>query len=133
MKTAYETKPNSGSMFANDRKQTDNHPDRKGKALIGGVWYWVSGWDKQGHKGPWLSLSFQEMTPEQVQQYCGGNQQQTPPPARRPAPPPRQPEPGYDSGPPTGTYQANRAASKAPAAPAPSEYPDTFTEPEIPF
>lgn len=55
---AFEKKDNSGAMFVNDRKEADNHPDRRGDALIDGVEYWVSGWVKEGKKGKWLSLSF---------------------------------------------------------------------------
>ena len=57
---AYEPKDNSGSMFVNDKKESDKHPDRKGSAIVGGVEYWVSGWLKTSDKGvKWLSLSFQ--------------------------------------------------------------------------
>lgn len=56
---AYETKDNTGSMFNNDRKEKDMHPDRTGQCRIGGVDYWVSGWIKQDRNGkPYLSLSF---------------------------------------------------------------------------
>ena len=55
----YELKDNSGSMFANDRKTEDAHPDRTGTAKISGVEYWVSGWLRTTKKGqPYLSLSF---------------------------------------------------------------------------
>jgi hypothetical protein len=55
---AYEQRDNSGSIFVNDRKEKDTHPDRTGTAMIGGVMYYVSGWIKQGSKGPFLSLAF---------------------------------------------------------------------------
>jgi len=56
---AYEQKDNSGSLFVNNRKETDSHPDRNGTAKIDGVEYWVSGWVKQDKNGnPWMSLSF---------------------------------------------------------------------------
>jgi hypothetical protein len=56
---AYEQRDNSGSMFVNDKKETDNHPDRTGTAMIGGVEYWVSGWLKKSAKGqPFMSLAF---------------------------------------------------------------------------
>jgi len=55
----YELKDNTGSVFANDRKTEDTHPDRTGTAKIGGVEYWVSGWLHKTKKGqPYLSLSF---------------------------------------------------------------------------
>lgn len=60
---AYEQRDNSGSLFNNDKK-TDprsNLPDRKGKAMINGQVFWVSGWIKEGKNGRFMSLSF---TPE---------------------------------------------------------------------
>ena len=56
---AYEQKENSGSLFKNDKKTADNHPNATGSALIGGVEYWVSAWTKKDKNGnPWQSLSF---------------------------------------------------------------------------
>ena len=34
---AFEQKPNTGSLFKNDRKESDTHPDYKGSALIDGL------------------------------------------------------------------------------------------------
>lgn len=62
---AYEQKDMSGTLFVNDRKDKDTHPDRTGTALIDGVEYWVSGWLKQGKKGPFLSMSFKRREVEQ--------------------------------------------------------------------
>ena len=56
---AFEPKDNTGSIWANDKKQADNHPDRTGSALIGGREYWLNGWLKKTKDGkPYLSLSF---------------------------------------------------------------------------
>jgi hypothetical protein len=61
---AYETKDNSGSLFKNNRKEKDTHPDRTGKCRIGGVDYWISGWVKQKDDGQqWLSLAFKIANP----------------------------------------------------------------------
>ena len=55
----FEPKENSGVLFINDRKQTENQPDRKGTARIGGVDMWISGWVKKDKNGnPFMSLSF---------------------------------------------------------------------------
>lgn len=56
----YEQRDNSGSLFINEKK-TDpksNLPDRKGKAMINGQMFWVSGWLKEGKNGKYMSLSF---------------------------------------------------------------------------
>jgi len=62
----------TGSMFKNQKKLTDNHPNMTGSALIDGVEYWLSAWtktDKNGNK--WQSMSFtkkdQQKTREQAE------------------------------------------------------------------
>lgn len=56
---AYEQRDNSGAVFVNNEKESDNHPDRKGDAKIGGVDYWVSGWLKKTKDGQtFMSLAF---------------------------------------------------------------------------
>lgn len=50
----YQQKELQGSLFKNDRKQTEKQPDYKGSALIDGVEYWISGWQKD----KFLSLAF---------------------------------------------------------------------------
>ena len=58
---AYEMKDNSGSIFVNDRKEKETHPDRSGSCIINGVHYFVSGWVKKKDNGePWLSLAFKK-------------------------------------------------------------------------
>lgn len=57
---SYEQKPNTGSLFKNDKKEKDTHPDRTGTALIDGVAYWVSAWTKEGKNGKWQSLAFKK-------------------------------------------------------------------------
>lgn len=54
----YEVRDNSGTLFINDKKESDKHPDRSGSAMIDGVEYWVSGWIKKGAKGQFMSLAF---------------------------------------------------------------------------
>lgn len=55
---AYEQRDNSGSIFKNDKKTSDSHPNGTGKAMIGSVMYYVSAWTKEGAKGKFQSLSF---------------------------------------------------------------------------
>lgn len=59
---AYQQKENSGSIFKNEKKEKDTHPNMTGSALIGGVEYWVSAWTKEGKKGRWQSLAFKPKT-----------------------------------------------------------------------
>lgn len=57
----YEQRDNSGSLFRNDKRESDSHPNMKGSAMIGGVEYWVSAWtntsERTGEK--YQKLSFQ--------------------------------------------------------------------------
>lgn len=49
---------NSGTLFQNDRKEKDTHPDRTGTLNVDGVDYWISGWLKKTKDGkPFLSLA----------------------------------------------------------------------------
>jgi hypothetical protein len=73
---AYEMKPSSGSLFKNDRKEKETHPDYKGKVMLpDGQVRWLSGWKKQTSAGDtWLSLAIGDP----VQQSGGGGQPMTP-------------------------------------------------------
>jgi hypothetical protein len=75
MKMAYEMKPSSGSLFKNDRKEKETHPDYKGKVMLpNGEVRWLSGWKRQTTAGDgWLSLSIGDL----VQQSGGGGQPMT--------------------------------------------------------
>ena len=49
---------NSGALFKNTEKQTDNHPDYKGQINVAGTDYWISSWLKTSSKGvKYMSLS----------------------------------------------------------------------------
>jgi hypothetical protein len=55
----FQQKENSGSLFKNDKREKDTHPNATGSALIGGVEYWVSAWTKKDKNGnAWQSLAF---------------------------------------------------------------------------
>lgn len=60
---AYEMKDFSGSLFKNERREKDTHPNATGSALINGVEYWVSAWTKKDKNGNnWQSLAFKPKT-----------------------------------------------------------------------
>jgi hypothetical protein len=55
---AFEHKPDSGSIFKNERKTSDSHPSMTGSALIDGVEYFVDAWTNESAKGRYQSLKF---------------------------------------------------------------------------
>jgi hypothetical protein len=61
---AYEQKPNTGTLFVNDRKTASNHPDLTGKFKDeqGKLWN-LAAWKKSGTKGEFYSLSLTEIKP----------------------------------------------------------------------
>ena len=61
---AYEIRPNSGSLFRNDKRETENHANATGTVNIDGVEYWISAWTKTKENGEkWQSLSFKRKEP----------------------------------------------------------------------
>jgi hypothetical protein len=65
---AFEQKDNSGAIFKNKNPKSDKSPPLNGKAMIGGVEYWVSAWsktDKNGEK--WISFVVNPMNPPSEQ------------------------------------------------------------------
>jgi len=55
---SFELKEGQGSLFKNNRKTTDSHPNLTGEIKINGKVYWISGWTKPTKAGEkWISLS----------------------------------------------------------------------------
>ena len=63
-----EKKNNSGALFTNDKREKETHPHYQGKAMIGGVEYYISAWVKDGQKGKFQSLSFKPVQEQPKQQ-----------------------------------------------------------------
>lgn len=64
---AYEMKPNTGSLFKNDRKETDTHPDYKGTALVDGLGEcWLDAWINTAKDGSkYMSLKLKPKNADQ--------------------------------------------------------------------
>ena len=72
---AYEMKDMSGSLFKNQKREKDTHPNATGSCLIDGVEYWISSWTKEDKNGnKWQSLAFKrkEEKPVEKPQKSGG-------------------------------------------------------------
>jgi len=55
----YTHKAYTGTLFSNERKEKDTHPDWKGSCDINGVKHWVSGWNRSASDGRTrISLAF---------------------------------------------------------------------------
>jgi hypothetical protein len=67
---AYEMKDMTGSLFRNERKEADTHPDYKGSALINGVEHWLDAWINTAKDGgKYMSL---KLKPKEARTGGGG-------------------------------------------------------------
>tara|TARA_R110000751_G_scaffold73709_2_gene149112 strand:+ start:26050 stop:26301 length:252 start_codon:yes stop_codon:yes gene_type:complete len=58
----HEQKDNSGALFINDKREKESHPNLKGKVVIKGEEFWISGWNNTSKSGiKYIGLSFQEV------------------------------------------------------------------------
>ena len=55
----FQQRDNNGSLFKNDKKTAEKHPDYKGSAMVDGVEYWLSSWVKTGKNGKFMSIAFE--------------------------------------------------------------------------
>jgi hypothetical protein len=67
---AYEQRPNSGSLFKNNKKQPgDRQPDYRGDCLLNGQVLEISAWIKETRNGgKFMSLAFKPKQDRQPQQ-----------------------------------------------------------------
>ncbi len=76
-KTIFEVFQKVGVVFANDRKDSENHPDMKGSLTHDGSEYWVAGWKKESKNGlKFTSVSF---SPKEQQDAPDRQQAEQPP------------------------------------------------------
>ncbi len=58
---SYEAKPNTGTLWKNDRKEKDTHPDYRGTINVDGKDYEISAWIKSKRDGgKFMSLAVKE-------------------------------------------------------------------------
>lgn len=60
---AYEMRPGGGSLFKNDKRTEEKHPNAKGKIMLpNGEVRWISAWTKVTSAGEkWQSLSIGDL------------------------------------------------------------------------
>ena len=71
---AYETKDNTGALFANKDRKSDKHANATGNATIDGVAYFVDAWtntDRNGNK--YQSLKFKRKDQQHRQERHQSN------------------------------------------------------------
>lgn len=70
---SFEPKPGQFSLFKNDRKTKDSHPDYRGDGVnLDGALCWISAWIKKGAKGTFMSLSVQPKEEQRAPASRGG-------------------------------------------------------------
>ena len=57
---------NTGIIGSNGFKKDPKHPDVRGRINVDGIWYWVSGWNKQANGNEFTLLALTIMTQERV-------------------------------------------------------------------
>jgi len=71
---AYEQKPNTGSLFKNDKKEKDTHADYRGSATIADREYYLDAWineAKDGRKYMHVKFKPKEGAPARIAEKPG--------------------------------------------------------------
>ncbi len=70
---AYEMKDNSASLFRNDKKESEKHPDYTGSAKVHGEEMWISAWVRETKDGrKYFSISLKPKEDKQQSRGGGG-------------------------------------------------------------
>jgi hypothetical protein len=78
---------NRGSIWKNEKKDKDTHPDFTGSLNVNGVEYWVSAWKRKDGASPKApALSFSIKPKDEQQRQAPVNAKAAQPQARRPDP-----------------------------------------------
>ena len=64
---AYEQKDNSGALFKNDKGDNASRPDYTGNGMVNGSPVRIAAWIKEGQRGKFLSMKFDEPREQQAQ------------------------------------------------------------------
>ena len=63
---AYDMKDMTGSLWPNDKREKDTHPNSTGKIKIDGKEYYLSGWTKETNGKKWVSLAVKPVDTSKV-------------------------------------------------------------------
>lgn len=58
-------KENTGVLFKNEKRKTENHPGYTGHINVNGQEYWLSAWVKEGKSGKYFGLA---LSPKEQQE-----------------------------------------------------------------
>lgn len=123
---------NSGILGRNDYKTTEKHPDKKGRAKVGGLWYWVSAWTRTGANGEFQSLSFTLMTQEEADKAQAKSNERNAPQQAPQGQTQHQAEPRTQQ-PAQQQAQQNPPAQHPDGSPYPDNQPPMDFDDDIPF
>lgn len=79
MTTPYTPTEGKGTIFRNDRKEKDTHPDWRGTAMVNGALVEIALWEREGKRGTFYSVS---VSPARERQAAAPQPAREAPPGR---------------------------------------------------
>jgi len=70
---AYEQRDNGGALFKNDKDGNEQRPDYTGDCMVNGKLMRMAAWVKEGKKGKFMSLKFDEVEGQEAPNSGGGD------------------------------------------------------------